>query len=160
MVADGSVNPSFAECRSQPEPLHQYQRGLPHGNPLFHVEMSVGMRIQNERFTGGADMLPNGVALEVKIADAEALQVETPAEAVIILTRNGMPVSGAILEVEGNMTHAGMEPIFVSATEVAPGEYRAPLEWTMGGDWLLTIRGTLPDGTEIEQQVDGLTVES
>lgn len=128
---------------------------------VFVLLMVVGCgRIQNERFTGGADTLPNGVGLEVTIANADALQVETPTEAVITLTQNGTPLSGAILEVEGNMTHAGMEPIFVSATEVAPGDYRAPLEWTMGGDWLLTIRGTLPDGTEIEQQVDGLRVES
>lgn len=117
-------------------------------------------RIQNERFTGGAGDLPNGVALQVTVTNSDALQVTTPTEAVIDLTQNGTPVSGAILEVEGNMTHAGMEPIFVSAIEVAPGDYRAPLEWTMGGDWILTIRGTLPDGTEIEQQVDGFTVES
>lgn len=128
---------------------------------VLMIVMLVGCgRIQNERFTGAEATLPNGVAIVVTISEMDALAVDTPAEAVITLTQNGASVSGALLEVEGNMTHAGMEPIFVSATEVAPGDYRAPLEWTMGGDWLLTIRGTLPDGTEIEQQVDGLTVKS
>jgi len=123
------------------------------------VLMGCG-RIQNERFTGGSDGLPNGVALEVTLSNTESLQVATSTEVQISLTQNGQLVSGAALEIEGNMTHAGMEPVFATATEVAPGDYRALLEWTMGGDWLLTIRGTLPDGTVIEQQVNGLTVGS
>jgi hypothetical protein len=117
-------------------------------------------RIQNERFTGGEDDLPNGVVLEVTVVDQTSLRVGTASEVQMTLTQNGDVVSGAMLEVEGNMTHAGMEPVFTGVTEVAPGDYRAPLEWTMGGDWLLTIRGTLPDGTVIEQQLDGLRVES
>lgn len=117
-------------------------------------------RIQNERFTGESNTLPNGVAMAVTLSNQDSLQVATRTEVHITLTQNGAPVSGALLEVEGNMTHAGMEPLFASAEEVAPGDYRAPLEWTMGGEWLLTIRGTLPDGTVIEERVDGLTVAS
>jgi hypothetical protein len=117
-------------------------------------------RIQNERFTGDSGTLPEGVALEVTLSNPDTLQVATPTELQITLTQNGTPVSGATLEIEGNMTHAGMEPLFVRVTEAAPGDYRAPLDWTMGGEWLLTIRGTLPDGTAIEQRVDGLSVAS
>jgi hypothetical protein len=117
-------------------------------------------RIQNERFTGGGSTLPDGVELDITLSNPDALSVATPTEAVITLLQDGLPVSGATLEIEGNMTHAGMEPVFANATEVAPGDYRAPLEWTMGGGWFLTVRGTLPDGTAFEQQVDGLTVES
>jgi hypothetical protein len=117
-------------------------------------------RIQNERFTGGGNTLPAGVELDIILSNPDALSVTTPTEVIITLLQNGVPVSGATLEIEGNMTHAGMEPVFATATEVAPGDYRVPLEWTMGGDWFLTVHGTLPDGTEFEQQIDGLTVES
>jgi hypothetical protein len=117
-------------------------------------------RIQNERFTGGGSTLPDGVELDITLSNPDTLSVITPTEAIITLLQNGVPVSGATLEIEGNMTHAGMEPVFATAIEFAPGDYRAPLEWTMGGDWFLTVHGTLPDGTEFEQQIDGLTVES
>lgn len=117
-------------------------------------------RIQNERFTGGTDRLPEGVAMDVRLTNPDALQVSTPADVIITLTQNGTPVEGANLEIEGNMTHAGMEPVFARATEIAPGEYRAPLQWNMGGEWFLTIRVTLPDNTIFEQTVEGLTVES
>jgi hypothetical protein len=117
-------------------------------------------RIQNERFTGGGNALPAGVELDIILSNPDALSVTTHTEAIITLLQDGVPVSGATLEIEGNMTHAGMEPVFATATEVAPGDYRAPLEWTMGGDWFLTVHGILPDGTEFEQQIDGLTVES
>ena len=117
-------------------------------------------RIQNPDFTGGTSTVPEGMVVEVTITNADALQVNTPTEAVILLIQDGSPVRGATLEIEGNMTHAGMEPLFARAAETKPGEYRAPLEWTMGGDWLLIVRGVLPDGTVIEHRVEGITVES
>lgn len=61
----------------------------------------------------------------------------------------GQPISGAAIELEGNMNHAGMVPVFVDPNEVAQGEYASDFEFTMGGDWLMTIRGTLPDGREL-----------
>ena len=117
-------------------------------------------RIQNERFTGGVGALPPGIELKVAVSETASLRMGTPAEAQITLTENSVPLSGATLTVEGNMTHAGMEPIFATATEVAPGDYRARLEWTMGGEWLLIVHGTLADGTTFEQRFDGLTVQS
>lgn len=64
------------------------------------------------------------------------------------------PVSGARIQLEGNMTHAGMTPVFARATEVEPGRYRATLELTMGGDWVVLVHATLPDGRQVERQVD------
>ena len=116
-------------------------------------------RVQNERFTGGGN-LPEGIELDVVLSTDKDFTTSEPTEALITLDQNGQPVSGARLEIEGNMTHAGMEPIFVTAMETAPGEYRAPLEWTMGGEWVLTVRGTLPDGTTVEKQVEALEVSS
>jgi hypothetical protein len=64
------------------------------------------------------------------------------------------PVSGARIRLEGNMTHAGMPPVFAGATELEPGRYRATLELTMGGDWVVLIHAALPDGRQIERRVD------
>jgi len=67
---------------------------------------------------------------------------------------DGAPLSGADLEVEGNMNHAGMVPVFGTAEESAPGLYQAPLEFTMAGDWFVIVRGVLADGRSIESIVD------
>ena len=67
---------------------------------------------------------------------------------------DGRPITGAVVKVEGNMSHPGMTPVFGTANESAPGRYQASLEFTMGGDWVLLIDGTLPDGRKITSQVD------
>ena len=67
---------------------------------------------------------------------------------------SGAPVTGAALEVEGNMNHAGMVPVFGTAVEDAPGTYRAPLEFTMGGDWFVIVRAELADGRALEEILD------
>lgn len=64
------------------------------------------------------------------------------------------PVTGARITLEGNMTHPGMAPVFAAAAEVEPGRYRAALEFTMGGDWVILIHAALPDGRKLERQVD------
>jgi YtkA-like len=64
------------------------------------------------------------------------------------------PLSGARVRLEGNMTHAGMTPVFAEAKEFEPGLYRAALELTMGGDWVVTVHAALPDGRKVERQFD------
>lgn len=59
----------------------------------------------------------------------------------------GHPISDAIVEVEGNMTHAGMVPVIDTATAEDPGRYGiSDFRFTMAGDWVLDVRATLPDG--------------
>lgn len=64
------------------------------------------------------------------------------------------PIEEARLELEGNMNHAGMVPVFSQATEVAPGRYEATLEFTMAGDWFILVRAHLPDGRSLERKID------
>jgi hypothetical protein len=56
--------------------------------------------------------------------------------------------------VEGDMTHPGMVPVFGDARETQPGRYEAPLELTMGGDWVLTVTAELAGGGRLRRQVD------
>jgi YtkA-like len=64
------------------------------------------------------------------------------------------PLGGARVRLEGNMTHAGMTPVFAEAKEAEPGSYRATLQFTMGGDWVVTVHAALPDGRRLERQFD------
>jgi len=57
-----------------------------------------------------------------------------------------LPLEGTSLRVKGDMSHPGMQPILADSEEIGNGRYSTPFEWTMGGDWILTITGELPDG--------------
>lgn len=85
-----------------------------------------------------------------------------PATVALTLTdaKTGQPVRGAELRLEGNMSHAGMKPVFSTAREVGPGRYEAPVGFTMGGDWFILIDATLPDGRTLRRQVDVRGVRS
>ncbi len=69
---------------------------------------------------------------------------------IVTVERGGERVTGATVELTGDMTHAGMIPVVRSAPEAAAGTYRADdFEFTMAGDWILTAKVTLPDGTNV-----------
>lgn len=70
------------------------------------------------------------------------------------LSDGAAPVTGARVTLEGNMNHAGMAPVFAGAHEVEPGRYRASLEFTMGGDWVVLVRAALGDGRRLERPLD------
>jgi YtkA-like len=67
---------------------------------------------------------------------------------------DGRPVRGARLRVEGHMSHPGMAPSIASAVEGADGLYVADLQFTMPGDWILLVSGTLPNGAAVERRID------
>jgi len=78
-----------------------------------------------------------------------------PSTVTVTLTdAGGLPIENADLELEANMSHAGMVPVFASAREVAPGQYEASLEFTMGGDWFILVHSQLPDGRSLERRID------
>ena len=64
------------------------------------------------------------------------------------------PVSGARIKLEGNMSHAGMAPVFAEAKEIGPGQYRTNMNLSMAGDWQVLVRLTLADGRELDQQFE------
>jgi YtkA-like protein len=64
------------------------------------------------------------------------------------------PVIGARVRLEGNMSHAGMSPVFAETLEVVPGEYRANMDLSMAGDWVILVHLTLSDGVKLERQFE------
>ncbi len=69
-------------------------------------------------------------------------------------------VTGAHVTLEGDMTHAGMAPVFGDAKETAPGQYQGQLTLNMGGDWVVLAHITLANGKKVENQIDVSGVKS
>jgi hypothetical protein len=66
----------------------------------------------------------------------------------------GEPLTGVHIQVEGDMAHPGMAPVFSDARETSPGTYQAQLDFNMPGDWVLLEHIRLANGTRIERQLD------
>jgi hypothetical protein len=78
-------------------------------------------------------------------------------DALIFSLKNAQaePIRGALIEVRGDMNHAGMVPVDGRAEGgTDDGRYVVPFEWTMGGDWILTVRATLPDGRSTQRRYE------
>ncbi len=71
---------------------------------------------------------------------------------VTITDAAGTPINDATVSVKGDMSHAGMVPVLAEATGGDNGVYEMPFEWTMGGDWVITVEVKLPDGRSSTQQ--------
>jgi hypothetical protein len=66
----------------------------------------------------------------------------------------GQPVRVGQLQVEGNMNHAGMRPVFTRLEETDPGRYTGSIEFTMGGDWFLILSAEVADKGSLQVKVD------
>jgi hypothetical protein len=71
---------------------------------------------------------------------------------VTVTDKEGTPIDNATVSVKGDMSHAGMVPVLAEAANGENGIYEMPFEWTMGGDWIVTVEVTLPDGRSATQQ--------
>ena len=61
----------------------------------------------------------------------------------------GSDIGDFTIDVRGDMSHAGMTPVIVTEAKGELGTYAVPFEWTMAGDWILTITAKLPDGRNL-----------
>jgi hypothetical protein len=78
-----------------------------------------------------------------------------PAQLLVTVTEDtGQPVDGATVELQGDMAHAGMVPVQATASGQGAGLYSAEFQWTMGGDWFVTVTVTLPDGRTTSRRFD------
>jgi hypothetical protein len=67
---------------------------------------------------------------------------------VLVIQRDGKPLEGATVAVEGTMTHAGMGVVRDTATELEAGRYRVTaFDFNMSGDWILTVTATKAEET-------------
>lgn len=103
------------------------------------------------RNTGGQDLADVQVDLSIN-PDPPAMGASVVT--VTLEDLSNVPIEGATVELEGNMNHAGMAPVFSEANETSPGRYEADLDFTMGGDWFMIVRAQLSDGRTLERQID------
>lgn len=102
-------------------------------------------------------LIPSCSRNDVVIDDAPGFEVKlevfpSPAQTgpselkITIYDEQSNPVEDLVLKVRGDMSHAGMTPITVDGIQAELGTFTVPFEWTMAGDWMITITTTLPDG--------------
>jgi YtkA-like len=72
----------------------------------------------------------------------------------------GKPVSSTAVEVEADMAHPGMAPLFGKAEEISPGNYRADIRFNMPGDWVVLLRIKLPGGETVERLINVRGIQS
>jgi hypothetical protein len=66
----------------------------------------------------------------------------------------GKPLTGLRIKLEGNMSHAGMTPVFAVATDTGPGQYLSTMELSMAGDWHFMVHMIFPDGREVDREFE------
>ena len=71
-----------------------------------------------------------------------------------VADKSGSPIDDAHLAIKGDMTHAGMVPILAEVDGGDDGVYSVPFEWTMAGDWVVTVDIQLADGTKAQKRFD------
>ena len=107
-----------------------------------------------------------GTACGRHAATAEDVSVEwemTPTQPIagtpslgVLTLRDGArrPLGGATLQVVGHMSHPGMAPVVATVSERGDGVYQVQLRFTMNGDWILIVSGSLPDGRRLNHRID------
>lgn len=96
-------------------------------------------------------------AADIRVTLAYEPDPAAVGEAVLLVTVTddaGTPITDATITARGDMDHAGMQPVDGTGEHTADGVYRVPFEWTMGGDWFVTITATRPDGSSAVQRFD------
>jgi hypothetical protein len=70
-----------------------------------------------------------------------------------LMTTDGAPIPDATVTARGDMTHAGMIPVLVTLRPaVSTGDYEGAFDWTMAGDWIVTVTATMADGRSVARQ--------
>lgn len=96
---------------------------------------------------------PPDIAVQYEIAPQPPRAGTTTID-VKLTDKNGVPVGGARVDLEGNMSHAGMAPVNGEAKEIETGKYRGTLQLTMAGDWIVLVLIALPDGQKLQRQIE------
>ena len=96
--------------------------------PAAEADLTISLRLlPAEASVGEAELL-------IDIADAD-----------------GRAVNPARVDVRGDMDHAGMTPVLRDDVQGSAGQYRVPFEWTMAGDWTVTVKLTFADESSLEE---------
>ena len=73
---------------------------------------------------------------------------------VTVKDQNGTAINDANVSIKGDMSHAGMRPVLGESSSADDGVYTIPYEWTMAGDWFVTVNVTFADGSTTTERFD------
>jgi hypothetical protein len=73
---------------------------------------------------------------------------------ITLTSKTGERLAGAHVSLEGDMSHAGMSPVFGDAREIQRGLYQGTLDLNMRGDWTVLFHIKLANGVAFDRQVD------
>jgi len=110
------------------------------------VFLSLFLVLLSASACGGRQNHPTNDTGVTVTAEPAATAVGETTLVVTLTDASGQPVSDATVQVRGDMTHAGMTPVLRTGLPTEPGVYSVPFEWTMAGDWIVTVDFTLADG--------------
>lgn len=128
--------------------------------PLFYCALLIFVCLAAASLTACRKSADSGQDISVHLSIVPQPVRQGDATVMIQLAdRSGTPISHAGIEVEGDMSHPGMAPIFGKANQTAPGSYQAHLDFSMPGDWVVLLHIRLQNGRKIERQVDVRGVE-
>jgi hypothetical protein len=129
-------------------------RGGFRGASVLLAFLSMGMALGCTSATVPADDL----SIEWSVDPARPVVGHAADAGVTLASSERVPVRHAAINLEAHMSHPGMAPVIVRAPEQAPGVYRARLTFTMAGDWIVYVSGSLPDGRVVRQRAAGIVV--
>jgi hypothetical protein len=75
-------------------------------------------------------------------------------------TSDGVRLAGAHVSLEGDMSHAGMSPVFGETKEIVPGRYQGTLDLSVRGDWTVLFHITLPSGQTFDRQLSTRDIQA
>lgn len=84
--------------------------------------------------------------IQLELVASDTLVGETTLM-LMVTDSDGKPLSNpGTLSVRGDMSHAGMVPVFAEAERATDGVFTLPFEWTMAGSWIIEASLKLPGG--------------
>jgi hypothetical protein len=125
------------------------------GAALLLCALLISAALTGCREQPAAAPAPENAAINITLSVEPEPPVTGDATLIVVLIdAQGAPIAGAQVSVRGDMTHAGMTPVLREAACDEAGRCEIPFEWTMGGDWIVDITATAPDGMTAQQQFE------
>ena len=97
--------------------------------------------------------VPNNVAFTYE-SDPKPARIGVNTFTVTLKSTGGERLGGAQVSLEGDMSHAGMSPVFGETREIVPGRYQGTLNFNMRGDWTVLFHIKLANGETFDRQVE------
>ncbi|MEZ4608558.1 MAG: FixH family protein [Deinococcales bacterium] len=92
-----------------------------------------------------------GLAIRTELTGEAALGEAT---LLVYVLKDNEAVSGATVNLQGDMSHAGMVPVIAKANEISPGLYQSEgFRFTMAGDWIISTTVSLASGEKHESEL-------